>query len=62
MPGMLIPSSTSADVVSFTPAGTIAATNVQTGMEEINTDLASTYATIAALAGAGFTPFLLSGF
>ncbi len=58
---MLIPSSTSADVVSFTPAGTIAATTVQAGMEEINTDLSSTYATIASLGEAGYNPFLLPG-
>lgn len=62
MPGMLIPSSTSADLVTFSPSGTISATSVQAGMQEINTDLASTYATIEALGGAGFSPFLLSGF
>ena len=61
MPGMLIPSSTSADLVTFSPSGTISATSVQAGMQEINTDAAATYATIAEVAGAGFTPILLAG-
>ena len=61
MPGMLIPSSTSADLVTFSPSETISATSVQAGMQEINTDAAATYATIAEVAGAGFSPILLAG-
>jgi hypothetical protein len=61
MPGYSRPPSYIATNITLTPFGTIEATNLQAGMQEINTDAAATYATIAEVAGAGFSPILLAG-
>ena len=55
MPGMLIPSSTSADLVTFSPSGTISATSVQAGMQEINTDADSTFLSQVSASGSYLT-------
>ena len=55
MPGMLIPSSTSADLVTFSPSGTISATSVQAAMQEINTDADSTFLSQVSASGSYLT-------
>ena len=55
MPGMLIPSSTSADLVTFSPSGTISATSVQAGMQEINTDATGTFLSQVSASGSYLT-------
>ena len=52
---MLIPSSTSADLVTFSPSGTISATSVQAGMQEINTDADSTFLSQVSASGSYLT-------
>ena len=61
MPGMLIPSSTSADLVTFSPSGTISATSVQAGMQEINTDADSTFLSQVSASGSYLTQVSASG-
>ena len=61
MPGMLIPSSTSADLVTFSPSGTISATSVQAGMQEINTDATSTFLSQVSASGSYLTQASASG-
>ena len=61
MPGMLIPSSTSADLVTFSPSGTISATSVQAGMQEINTDADSTFLSQVSASGSYLTQASASG-
>ena len=70
MPGYAKPPTYNGDNITISPVGsissttlqsTISATSVQAGMQEINTDAAATYATIAEVAGAGFSPILLAG-
>ena len=61
MPGMLIPSSTSADLVTFSPSGTISATSVQAGMQEINTDATGTFLSQVSASGSYLTQASASG-
>ena len=61
MPGMLIPSSTSADLVTFSPSGTISATSVQAAMQEINTDADSTFLSQVSASGSYLTQVSASG-
>ena len=61
MPGMLIPSSTSADLVTFSPSGTISATSVQAGMQEINTDATGTFLSQVSASGSYLTQVSASG-
>ena len=61
MPGMLIPSSTSADLVTFSPSGTISATSVQAGMQEINSDANSTFLSQVSASGSYLTQASASG-
>ena len=58
---MLIPSSTSADLVTFSPSGTISATSVQAGMQEINTDADSTFLSQVSASGSYLTQVSASG-
>ncbi len=55
MPGMLIPSSTSADLVTFSPSGTISATSVQAWMQEINSDATNTFLSQVSASGSYLT-------
>jgi hypothetical protein len=58
---MLIPSSTSADLVTFSPSGTISATSVQAGMQEINSDANSTFLSQVSASGSYLTQASASG-
>ena len=58
---MLIPSSTSADLVTFSPSGTISATSVQAGMQEINTDATGTFLSQVSASGSYLTQASASG-
>lgn len=48
MPGLLIPQGTSADITSYTPAGTISSTNVQDAVQELSSDITSTQSSLQA--------------
>ena len=41
MPGLLVPQSTSADIVSYTPQGSIESTTVQGAVQELSQDISS---------------------
>lgn len=48
MPGLLINQGSSADIVSYAPAGTIASTNVQDAVQELSSDISSTQTSLQA--------------
>ena len=48
MPGLLIQQGSSADIVSYAPAGSISSTNVQDAVQELSSDITSSQNTLEA--------------
>jgi hypothetical protein len=61
MPGYAKPPTYNGDNIIISPVGSISSTTLQSTISELQTDMAATYATIAEVAGAGFSPILLAG-